>query len=250
MLVLLMSVPGIASDQRPPGPGPVDAVFRLSTLDTSGGRYRSVLTGTAFFISADGTALTNSHVVYSAARSPDRYSLIAVVGAEFYSAAIVCASRLPYDAERMAGKDVPFSRDVAEIQVKPSAFPFTRFVYRTPDGSELTIATAHRGDLPRFPVLPAGRPALGAHVRVIGFGSISPILREWTATGMISGQLHLEDGTDALEVQFTNPPEPGNSGSPVLNDRNQVVGIWTWHSSTRADMGWAQSSSALVPPCR
>jgi hypothetical protein len=250
VLVVLMCLPGAASGQSPPGPGPAAAVFRLSTLDSSGGGYRSVLTGTAFFVSADGTALTNSHVVYSAVHSPDRYSLIAVVGDEFYGAAVVCASRLPYDAERMAGKDVPFSRDVAEIKVISSRFPFTRFVYRTPDGSELTIATAHRGDLPRFPVLPVGKPAMGAHVRVIGFGSISPILREWTATGMISGLLHLEDGTDALEVEFTNPPEPGNSGSPVLNDRDEIVGIWTWHSSTRADMGWAQSSSTLSPPCR
>ncbi len=154
---------------------PGAAVFQLINVDTTTGRPG--VTGTAFVIAADGTALTNSHVVYPAAHHPERYRLLALVGQEFYSASVVCASTLPYDpTQPPPATGVPLGRDVAEIQLGPSTFPFATWGYRFADGAVLTTGTAHRGALPVFPALTVGGgPTPGGHVRVTGFGHRSPI---------------------------------------------------------------------------
>lgn len=230
---------------------PAHAVFMLVTITREAGHYKSVESGTAFFISRDGTALTNSHLVYRAQSNPDRYQLLAVVDKEFYSARIVCASKLRDDPTKEGYAGVHAGRDIAEIKLEPSAFPFQGWGLQLRTGEYLPIATAHRDSLPEFSFLTiAGYPGIGNHIHIVGFGDISPVPYRWTATGQISGVGRASDGTEIFGVQFTRPAQPGNSGSPVFNDQDRVIGIWTWNTISQSDRGTAQSNSALQDPCR
>jgi S1-C subfamily serine protease len=228
---------------------PAPAVFLLEVIARNGVSYQSAVYGTAFFISGDGTALTNSHVVYLAQREPERYQLLAVVNREFYSASIVCASRLQHDPTN-PGLNIQPGRDVAKIRVSPSTFPFAQWGLNLPSGQRLLTVTAHRASLPRFPTLTvAGRPSAGDQVRVIGFGHLFPGPPGWTATGQVLGIDHTADGTEIFGVDFSGPVQPGNSGSPVLNPQDQVIGMWTWYSLTDANIGMAIGNSAFLTPC-
>jgi hypothetical protein len=88
------------------------------------------------------------------------------------------------------------------------------------------------------------------HVRVVGFGHISPIPRVWTAIGIVNNLETAPDGTPILILKFSSPARPGNSGSPVLNDQSEVIGMWAWYSPTDPTDGAGISSTALTPACR
>jgi hypothetical protein len=236
---------GNAAEGEPDG-----AVFQLLTMAHEGDRYHPVEAGTAFFIDSAGTALTNSHVVYYARRDPTRFELLAVVGGEFYSATIVCASKLSYaptDAHT-----VRLARDVAEVKVAPSRFLFTRLQWPQSE----TEYAAHLTQLPAFPALTLGEdPARGDQVRVVGFGRITERLvgkpgERWAAAGTVSATGVAPDGTTIFRVASVNRPRPGNSGSPVLGPQGRVVGMWTWNETSNFAFGVAIGSSALTPPCR
>ncbi len=250
----MMVAPAVTGQSEDPS----DAVFQvvvLSNHENSYHGYPQVGYGTGFLISSDGTAITNSHVLYRVVHSPADYRAIAIVGKEFYDVSIVCASKLPYDptkidsAGRVVGGGSINSKDVAEIKLGPSTTPYKRFSYRTKDGQIIPLATAHTGSLSEFPFLTIGGMPTGT-VRVIGFGGISAIPYKWSTTGQV-GRNYTEryDGTPVFDIEFQNPAVPGNSGSPVLNDQNQVVGLWTWHYRDIPTKGTAQQSSVLKDPC-
>lgn len=240
MLALACALAGTRAFAQPAAPAD-DATFVVLTVAADGS---AVTLGTAFFVDADGTALTNSHVVYSARQKPDRYRLLAVVGREFYSATLVCASTLPYDPA--TDRVVP-SRDVAEIKMTPSRFRFGEYLLGE------VQRTAHLTALPRFPALRLGEnPAPGTPVRIVGYGLIGfpPIPgTRWTATGRVDEIGGVPDGTPAFRVESTNRPREGNSGSPVLDASGRVAGMWTWNEEDNLAYGVAIASSALRRPC-
>jgi S1-C subfamily serine protease len=244
VLVSLGGIPVAGADD------PSHAVFLLQVVAEEGGQYRSAMYGTAFFVSVDGTALTNSHVVYLAQREPARYHLLAVVNQEFFSASIVCASRLPHDPTDPAVLNVRPSRDVAKIRLLPATFPFAQWRLTLPGGVSLASVTAHRNGLPRFPFLTvAGRPVSGDQVHVIGFGPFLPSVPRWTATGQVLSVDQTMDGTEIFGIDFAGRAHPGNSGSPVLNPQQEVIGMWTWYSLTDMNIAMAIGTSALRIPC-
>src|SRR5262249_16869493 len=129
-------------------------------------------------------------------------------------------------------------------------FPFDRWRLVLPGGASLATVGAHRNGLPRFPFLRvAGRPIAGDPVRVIGFGPVLPGVPRWMATGQVLGVDQTNAGTELFGIDFTGRAQPGNSGSPVLNPQDQVIGMWTWHSLTDAHVAMAIGSSALRIPC-
>jgi V8-like Glu-specific endopeptidase len=250
---LLSSVPAVVSGQSA---DPSDAVFQLVIYDHepgADGSFRGHMYGTAFFVAADGTAITNSHLASIVAQHPQKYRLLAVVGKEFYDVRVVCASRLSYDPEQALRDHVatPYQRDVAEIQITPStAFEGRKdTLYRLLNKEMYPWATAHTDALPEFPHLTVST-RMSNRVTIIGFGGISAIPYKWRTDGTVERSWTV-DGTPIFEILSTNPPEPGNSGSPVLNDRNEAVGLWTWYSlhgdKTRSR---AQGAEVLQHPCR
>ncbi len=223
-------------------------VFQLVTV--TGANAHGVESGTAFFVSPDGTALTNSHVVYQARRDPAQYRLMALIGKEFYSAEVLCASRLPYDPSDATADAVP-GRDVAQVRVSASRFQFTRWGSGGEDGPRFT---AHLGALPLFPSLVFGPdPAPGEPIRVVGYGFVpigGSFGERWTAFGTVSEIGTAPDGTPVFRVSSDRRPRPGNSGSPVLDGQGHVVGMWTWNEAASLAFGAGISSSALTPACR
>jgi S1-C subfamily serine protease len=247
MIVAIVSLAGVAVVGAVE---PSDAVFLLQVVAQDGRQYRSVMYGTAFFVSGDGTALTNSHVVYLAQREPARYRLLAVVNQEFFSASIVCASRLQHDPTDPVALNVRPGRDVAKIRLSPATFPFEEWRLALPGGVSSARVTAHRHGLPRFPFLRVGgHPASGDQVHMIGFGQLLPGVPRWTATGQVLSVDQTGDGTEIFGIDFAGLAQPGNSGSPVLNPRDEVIGMWTWHSLTDSNVAMAIGNSALRIPC-
>ena len=228
---------------------PREAVFQVEAWQKSPeGVYRSVGPGTGFFVSADGTALTNSHMVYKVVHDPEHFRLMAIVGKEFYDATVVCASRLPYDPTKTDSNHVgiALSKDVAQIRLSPASFPF-RQVIRRIGGEVLVRAEAHRDPLPEFPFLVIGGNPQG-HVRIMGYGHLGPIPQQWESSGQVVRTYRAQDGTEIFDIDSgssaSGRPQPGNSGSPVLNDQNQVVGIWTWFSYTPPSMASCHRGTA------
>ena len=160
VLFVFLAIPQPTAGQNS---GVVDSVFMLVVIKRTGDvfhwRYQSAALGTAFFISDDGTAVTNSHVVYLAQHNPDFYRLVAVVGKELYSVQVICASNLPQDPSQSApARGVTFSRDVAELRVIPLDLPsLETWGYREGTGF-VKVADAHRGPLPRFRSLTVAQP--------------------------------------------------------------------------------------------
>jgi S1-C subfamily serine protease len=241
LVLVLLGLP--AGGRAALQPSPDDATLVLLVVTPEG---RPGALGTAFFIDPDGTALTNSHVVYRVRENPARYRLLAVVGRQFYGATLVCAAHLSYDPE----KDNPeIGRDVAQIRLTRSGFGFTS--YRLGDQER----TAHLTALPRFPALVLGDdPSRGEPVRIVGYGLVEERVQEtpgarWTATGIVDAVGTAADGTRVFRVQSTNRPRLGNSGSPVLDSRGRVAGMWTWNEEDNLAYGLAIASSALKQPC-
>jgi V8-like Glu-specific endopeptidase len=238
-VLALVAVPGapiLAEGPLSAQVPPQRSVFIITVWEQSG---RAVGRGSAFFVSSDGRAVTASHVVYRAHKDR-RLRLLAIVGREFYGAAVTCASELPDDPRRL-------SRDVAEIRVTPADFSFDEITY-----NKIPYATAHRGSLPAFPALALGPdPSVGERVRVLGFGAAQqPLPYEWSAEGEVSRKVEFPDGTPGFTVVFAaKPAVPGHSGSPVLNSTGQVVGLWEGHDLHDAQLGIAVSSLALQPTC-
>jgi V8-like Glu-specific endopeptidase len=52
-----------------------------------------------------------------------------------------------------------------------------------------------------------------------------------------------------FDITYQNPARPGNSGSPVPNEKNEVVGLWAWYYYDIPTKGTAQSGTVLTNPC-
>lgn len=249
-IVLMFMAASIVAGQSK---DPSDAVFMLLTTDRNAqnGKVNDQGFGTAFFISKDGTALTAGHVVSLVAKEPKKYRMVAIVGKEFYDTELICAT-IP----NMGTDETHMTRDIAKIKLIPStAYDGTKetLFYFPKKGDPIPLATAHRGPLPEFPYLTIDGAAKG-HVRVIGFGNISAIPHVWTADERVEnlyGALSWpEDNTPFFGLYSDSPATNGDSGGPVINDQNQVVGMMTLGAADDRRHGAAEGSSVLLHPCQ
>jgi S1-C subfamily serine protease len=241
MLALVLGAPPRALGEDI---NPSDSVFELFTYTKAG---RGVARGTGFFIDPSGLALTNSHVVYRAQHDPEHFVLLAVVGREFYGVEIVCAS--PLDVNPFEVSKGPVARDIALIRLTAPNVEFSLWGI-LPGGGSRILARAHVGPLPVFPVLAlADAPQEQAPIRVIGYGRSTQPTEKTVVTGTVTRTAIAKDGTPVFEIQADDRPERGSSGSPVLDDQNRVVGMYTWNDIVNAATGIAISSAALSRAC-
>ncbi len=244
MAAAALAVPVVAQSR------PLQGIFEVMVLARSGpttakrGLWVDFREGTAFFIGTDGTALTNSHVVFPALEYPQTYELLAVWNGQFYGATVLCASQLPPAVLGHAELSIEPQRDLAEIHLIPPHFGFDVL-----KRSGVPYAAAHRGPLPAFPSLAAGPdPRVGDSVRVVSYGDFGTLFPHTQQNdGRISGFDRARDGTRLVAMRLGEDPEPGASGSPVINAHNQVVGVFAWGFRNN---GLAMTRQALDPVCR
>lgn len=144
--------------------------------------------GSGFFVSADGTILTNRHVVSDASAS---YTVLTSDGQS-------------HEAKVLALDPV---NDLAIIKINITNAP--------------TLTLADSGSLQRGQKVIAIGNSLGQYANTVTTGVVSGIGRSITAGGS-DGSEQLEG-----VVQTDAAINPGNSGGPLLNVAGQVIGINT-----------------------
>jgi hypothetical protein len=167
------------------------AVLKLLTFDSQNKLTR---TGTAFFVSADGMAITSLHVVQGA----DHVIGQASNGATYTS----IGSRL-----------VDRNSDLAVLQFTATEQPHLELA----DGSSY---------------------AEGDKVIVIG----APEGLQGTVSDGIISAIKKPDG----EIQFTAPVSPGSSGSPVLNEKGNVIGVVTAQFKEGQNLNFATAGRHVI----
>ena len=149
---------------------------------------------------------------------------MALVNGEFYGASVVCASVLTHDPWVDPSSAVAPSRDVAEIRIGSAPdFPFDSL--HRPGGS--AYGYAHQGPLPSFPALRFGPdPVVGEPVHFVGYGgSAGSVPYALTTTGTVRKLATASDGTPIFTIRLQGAAVHGDSGSPVLDDQGEVVGL-------------------------
>lgn len=167
--------------------------------------------GTGFYVSADGDLVTAAHVVYTRSYSKDSKGLV-VANLSFPTLKIVDSgdrsSEISSAALTQTDKDLA-SSDLALIHTHTAQKCFIQ----TGDSDDLKIGTH---------VLAIGHPALsGAAVLFDGFISSRhvhlPVPIGYVGTEPVLAKY------DVIRIQM--PLLPGASGSPVISDNNEVVGV-------------------------
>ena len=250
-LLAILSVPvlAVSTGQNPLAAqqSPSKSVFLIVVMETTPQWYRAIQYGTAFFISAGGLALTAAHVIYPVVTEPKKYYLASIVGRDIYGVSLICATPLAKDY--LEGKteysDEP-RRDFAEVQLEPPHLPFD-----TLQSKGAPLAAAHRGPLPQFPALNLSSDIeLGDAIRILGFGRQQSgfVPYEWSGRGTVTRLAPAKDGAPLIVFTFDRSAQPGHSGSPVLNAKDEVVGLYNWANRSRTE-GIAIASNELLHPC-
>lgn len=145
--------------------------------------------GSGFFIDAEGTLVTNAHVVIDAVGVAIQ---IPALGKRRWDVDILCVSP---------------DRDLALLKIKPDQF---EYIKKTLGGIRyITLGdsdTVYRAD----EIMALGYP--------LGQQSLK------STTGVVSGREHLGG---RMMIQISAPINPGNSGGPSLNERGEAIGVNT-----------------------
>lgn len=175
----------------------------FSFLQPGGGEQKDVGGGTGFFVSEDGTILTNKHVVSEKDAS---YSVILSDGTR-------------HNAQILSVDPV---NDLALVKIeKPENFTVEPVKFG--DSDDLQVGQT---------VLAVGN-SLAEYQNSVTKGVVSGIGREIIA-GDVDSQETLND-----VIQTDAAINPGNSGGPLVNLAGQVVGINTAIDSQGSSIGFA-----------
>lgn len=177
--------------------------FDIPKYEQDGTEKKEVGQGTGFFVSADGTILTNKHV----ASDPNAdYTIITNKGKE-------------YTAKILARDPV---QDLAILKINS-----------TDTFKPLTLGSSSSIRIGQTAI--AIGNALGEFQNTVSVGVISGLGRTITASGGGTNET-IED-----TIQTDAAINQGNSGGPLLNLRGEVIGINTAVSSVGQGLGFAIS---------
>lgn len=117
-------------------------------------------------------------------------------------------------------------------------YPILRVVGEDKEGDLVRITTNLGLKVVQPVKVNSSLPEVGSHVVVIG----SPLGLEQTVTEGIVSSLR-ESGK---LIQITAPISPGSSGSPVINDQGDVIGVATLQAAKGQNLNFAVSARRLL----
>lgn len=181
--------------------------------------------GTGFFVSADGDVATASHVLgqRSYTSLPDNKIKVDLAIPSTFEITDDKGTKTTLRADQVEKNGDAWGADVALVKtgIKTNCWPASADDQSTIPGEHLITMG--------FPGIAFGSVALYS-------GIMSARLRLDYLVGLTNTGQPVKPKNDSIRVQM--PISPGLSGSPVINDENQVVGIVTnaGFSTQRLDM--------------
>jgi S1-C subfamily serine protease len=213
-------------------------------------------TGTAWFIDADGTLLTNAHVVASAQQPPAwlvNDLLERTVRMECLPSLLsrrgVAPGQRP-DLERDLVRQAVVEASSARVDVEPSItvllsngakLPARVVKYSPPvagepmSGRDLALLHVEAADMPFLSMAQSRTEKIGDPLHIVGFPGIvlthellneSAKFEASVTNGSISG--FKEDVSGQRMIQTDAPASWGNSGGPAVDDAGRVLGMLTF----------------------
>jgi len=230
----------------------IDGAAGTILLQTDGGsrtyNVSSIALGSGFFISPNGYIATNAHVVSTTHDGEEKAKQ-----ALFWNFVQQVAQQINRDPRSIAG----YLNEHSQLQsfqlyhhvIIPdgSAYPFEIKAYGAPtgesndQGKDVAVVKIEVKNAPILKLADSEKVQLQDHVTVIGY----PGAADTFNSGLLSSRSALEatinDGkisakktaTSGAPILQTNTAAThGNSGGPVINDANEVIGLLTFRGDT------------------
>lgn len=208
----------------------------------------SISLGSGFFISSNGYVATNAHVVSGTHEGEEKQKQALFVN--FVHQVAQQVNRQPNDiAEYLSqhSRLTSFQQIHHVIIPDGSAFPFEIKQYGAPtgesndQGKDVAVVKIEVKNAPVLKLADSDKVQLQDHVTVIGYPGAadtfnSGLLSQRSALeatindGKISAKKQASSGAPIL--QTNTAATHGNSGGPVLNDQDEVIGLLTFRGDT------------------
>ena len=222
---------------QPPG-------YQASTFNVS-----SIALGSGFFISSNGYIATNAHVVSTTHDGEDKAKQ-----ALFWQMVRQIAQQLGKDPRSLNANFIDQYSSLQSFQLyhhvlipDGSAFPFEIKQYGAPtgegndQGKDVAIIKIEVKNAPVLRLGDSDKVQLQDHVTVIGFPGAADTFNSGLLSSKSAFEATINDGkisarkqasSGAPILQTNTAATHGNSGGPVLNDANEVIGLLTFRGDT------------------
>jgi V8-like Glu-specific endopeptidase len=210
---------------------------------------QAIALGSGFFISSNGYIATNAHVVSMTKDGEDKMKQML-----FWQLVQQIAQQYGKDPRSINTQFIDQHSQLQSFQIvhhviipDGSSFPFEIKQYGAPtgegndQGKDVAIIKIEVKNAPILKLADSEKVQLQDHVTVIGY----PGAADTFSSGLLSSKSALEatinDGKISAKKQSTSgapilqtstPATHGNSGGPVVNDANEVIGLLTFRGDT------------------
>jgi trypsin-like peptidase/FHA domain-containing protein len=210
---------------------------------------QAIALGSGFFISSNGYIATNAHVVSMTKDGEDKMKQIL-----FVQLVRQIAQQYGKDPNNINTQFIDQHSQLQSFQMvhhviipDGSSFPFEIKQYGAPtgegndQGKDVAVIKIEVKNAPILKLADSEKVQLQDHVTVIGY----PGAADTFSSGLLSSKSALEatinDGKISAKKQSTSgapilqtstPATHGNSGGPVVNDANEVIGLLTFRGDT------------------
>jgi S1-C subfamily serine protease len=205
--------------------------------------------GSGFFISSNGYIATNAHVVSMTHDGEDKAKQTL-----FYQLVQQIAQQYGKDPRQINTQFIDQHSQLQSFQIfhhviipDGSSYPFEIKQYGAPtgesndQGKDVAIVKIEVKNAPILKLADSDKVQLQDHVTVIGYPGAADTFNTGTLSAKSAFEATINDGKISAKKQATSgapilqtstAATHGNSGGPVINDANEVVGLLTFRGDT------------------
>jgi len=230
----------------------IDGAAGQVMLETDSGSrtydVSSIALGSGFFLSSNGYIATNAHVVSTTHDGEEKAKQTL-----FWNFVQQVAQQINREPRSIANYLNEHSRLVSfnlyhhVIIPDGSAFPFEIKQYGAPtgesndQGKDVAVIKIEVKNAPVLKLADSDKVQLQDHVTVIGYPGAADTFNSGTLSSRSALEATINDGKISARKQATSgapilqtntAATHGNSGGPVLNDANEVIGLLTFRGDT------------------